>query len=297
MAENDSYQIILDPVPEDKQPAMALFLSGCFSLPPSSTRRIVASGPIAILSGLDGVQSETVLAELKSSLPEGVGLRVVREGADTEASRLEWPRPPKIFGRSLDEFTFETAASESPCPSCGKMLRITRCPDGDMAVSLVRHSGRTVMIPNPDSTDSDKDPLFSGFKPLAADATRFASFRSLQAGDTGFWGDTRSNVEAAQYEAPPEPENRRNESHHTGKSGGLAAYMKPGVFAVILSRTKDAPVVKNVAEIMGISEEEARQKCLSMGLCVARDISLDEAQTLLARFKALGGRARIVKPM
>lgn len=297
--ENDSYQIILEPVPEGKQSAAALFLSGCFSLPPVSTRRIAASGPIAILSGLDGIQAETIMAEIVPALPEGISLKTAREGEALDISRLDWPNPPKIFGRPLDDFALRISVDEAPCPACGKMLRIQQSSDGDLSVKLVRESGKTVMIPNPASVDGDKDPLFSGFKPLAADSAAFASVRQLQAGDTGFWGDTRGAVFPAHYdEEPPDKPKAAKDSSLPGKSAvGLVAYMKPGVFAVILGRTKDPMVVKKVAEILGIGEDEAREKCLSLGTCIARDISLDEAQNLMARFKILGARVRIAKPM
>jgi ribosomal protein L7/L12 len=72
--------------------------------------------------------------------------------------------------------------------------------------------------------------------------------------------------------------------------------MKPGAFAVVVGRTRDNQAVKMISEIMGISEREARDRCMHLGICVARDISLDEAQNLLSRFKSLGAKARIVKP-
>lgn len=303
MSEIESYQIVLDPVAEELQQAVALFLSGCFSLPPASTRRIAASAPIAILSDLDGFQAETVLTELEASLPDGASIRVVKEGDDQNASSLAWPKPPQIFGRPLDDFKLSVSEDEVPCPCCGKMLKITKGPDGGIILKHPKEkktSNNTVMIPNPDSEDADKDPLFSGFKPLSSDSVGFAAFKSLKAGDTGFWGETRSHLVPEPYEPPPEPEKKPSAkgSNPTGKTTtGLAAYMKPGVFAVILSRSKDPFVVQKVAETMGISEAEAREKCLQLSLCVARDISLDDAKTLGGTLKSLGGRVRIAKPM
>ncbi len=294
---------MLDPVPEELEQAVALFLSGCFSLPPASTKRIAASAPIAILSDLDGFQAETVLTELQASLPEGITLRAVKEGDDQDASSLAWPKPPQIFGRSLDEYKLQVSEDESPCPCCGKMLKITKGPDGNVVLKYPmknRSGSHTVMIPNPEAEDADKDPLFSGFKPLASDSVGFAAFKSLKAGDTGFWGETSRHLVAAPFESPPEPEKKPSarESNSTGKTTtGLAAYMKPGVFAVILSRSKDPLVVQKVAETMGITEAEAREKCLQLSLCVAQDISLDDAKTLAGTLKSLGGRVRIAKPM
>ncbi|MDR3211815.1 MAG: hypothetical protein LBU79_07860 [Planctomycetota bacterium] len=293
-----NFQIILDSVEEEKQPATALFLSGCFSLPPTSTKRIAASGPIAILSGLDGVQVEAILSELNPSLPEGVGLRVADDNEAGDVSRLEWPRPPKIFGCSLEEFAKPLEESVTTCPVCRSRLKISRGGDGRFGVTSLNSHNSSIMIPNPESVDGDRDPLFSGFKPLAAETAGLASIRSLQAGDTGFWGDLRDSDmldDAPEVNNPVDAPQPRDKS--ASSTGGMSSYMKPGVFALVISRTKDAAVVKNVAEIMGVTIAIARDKCLGLSTCVARNISLSEAQTLLARFRGLGARARIVKPM
>lgn len=304
MAATDKYQLILEKVPEEKQPETALFLSGCFSLPRASTRGIAASGPIAILSELTKGQAETILAELRSSLPAEVDIAVAVEGERSRVSRLQWPRPPRIYGSLVEEFGGdEEAPQEIKCPICGGNIRIIQNDKGLTAViGGDRRRGDTALRPAP-SPAADKDPLFSGVKPLATGTGNYASIRSLQAGDTGFWMDHTHNAFAPPPEEPAQSGTRHGGAGTSGakKSGGkptagLAAFMKPGMFAVVVGRTKDAPTVKMIAEIMGISESEARDKSLNLGLCVARDISLDEAQNLLTRFRNLGAKARIVKP-
>lgn len=291
MTENDRYLIVLEPVAEDSQAAAALFLSGCFSLPPSSTRRIAASGPIAILSDMSEHQATTVLKELANTVPEGAELRIGREGAGAGVSRLEWPRAPKIYGRPLDEFDRAPEHSFTACPACGKMLKMTYDPGGGLRVGLAGVSGKTVMIPNPGSSGGDRDPLFSGFKPMAADTQNLASMRSLQAGDSSFWLDPKAFF-------PPAPAGPPDGGGVQSKgNAGLAAFMNPGVFTVVLARSRDSQVVKMVSEILGVGEDEARDLCRNLSLRVAKDIALDEAQNLLARFKSLGAKARIVKPM
>lgn len=299
-----NYQLILEKIPDEKQPEAALFLSGCFSLPPASTRGIAASGPIALISDMAKAQAEAVLNELTTSIPPGVDLRVAPEEERSRISRLQWPRPPRIYGSALDEFITETESHEAKCPVCGTALRITQ--DGG-EIQITAASGaekrrstdtgvRTLAVP-------DRDPLFSGVKPLAQETGKYASIRSLQAGDTGFWMDHTRSVfsPAATAESTPSAARTPTDSSHAKRSNGkssagLAAFMKPGSFAVVLGRTKDAPTIKIVSEIMGIPESEARDRCLNLGTCVARDISLDEAQTLLARFQNLGTRVRIVRP-
>ncbi len=300
-----SYQVILEKVPEERQAETALFLSGCFSLPPASTRGIAASGPIAILSDITQEQAEAILAELTPSLPAGVTLRLSDGQETTRASRLQWPRPPRIYGRDLDEFNSEDRSHELKCPICGGLLRITQEPDGLKALPAgmeKRKRGETLFRP---AAGSDQDPLFSGLKPLASASGNFASLRSLQAGDTGFWLDHGHGQPEPHEMARGEAEGRKNAGETTNAkrssaakgSVGLAAFMKPGAYALVVSRTRDPQAVKMISEIMGMSEADARDKCMNLGLCVVRDVALDEAQNLLARFRNLGARARIVKPM
>lgn len=297
-AEND-YNLILEKVPEEDQPAVALFLSGCFSLPPASTRGIAASAPVALLSGMTRPHAEAVLAELKPFLPEGAVLRVADREETGKASRLQWPRPPRIYGKELAEFVPASGEHELTCPLCGGAVKVYM-DSGTMRAKIAAKAGETGSHPlGRASTANDKDPLFSGIKPLAAASSDFASIRSLEAGDTGFWMDYSRDRERPPIYAEAA---RAGESAHAGRSpgkqpAGLSAFMRPGVFAVVVGRTRDPQVVKIIAEVMGVSEEEARDRCLSLGLCVARDISLDEAQNLLSRFRTLGARARIAKPM
>lgn len=321
MAEDESYQLILEKAPEERQPETALFLSGCFSLPPAAARGIAASGPIVLLSDMAKGQAEAVLSELRATLPPGIELRVAGAAAAAKFSRLQWPRPPRIYGRGLEEFKIREDGREERCPLCGGALRLVR--EGDEIRLFPSGLGKRSVSVRRIVDASDKDPLFSGIKPLAGADADFASLRSLQAGDTGFWMDygervfaplTRDGIAAAEEGTGTGHAPLASSSSHrgengkataTGKSGvfrsrsssGLAAFMKPGVFALMVGRTRDNMAVKMVADIMGVSEDEARDKCLSLGLCVVRDVALDEAQNLLARFKNLGVRARIVKPM
>lgn len=305
----------MEKVPEDKQPEVALYLSGCFSLPPASTKGIAASGPIALLSDLEKSQAEAILQELTASLAPGVVLRIAGPEGKTRISRLQWPRPPRIYGSSVDEYLrVDADIQDVPCPHCGEMIRVTQDGSGlqvtslptDTAVGLEkstksekRRGSETAIHTAP--TQSDKDPLFSGIKPLDPDTNKYASIRSLQAGDTGFWMDYSHNVFS-----PPAPPDAKDFGRHGGTSNakkgtgkiaaGLAAFMKTGNYALVVGRTKDTQAVKMIAEVLGVSEAEARDRALNLSLCIARDISLGEAQNLLARFRNLGAKARIVRP-
>lgn len=298
MSEEDNYQIILEKMEEKSQPDAALFLSGCFSLPPGSTRGIAASGPIVLLSGMSKWQAESILSELNASIPEGVVLRLAAENVPGKYSRLQWPRPPRIYGRDLGEFADRQECVDTTCPLCGGALRIAG--NGVAARLLAGECSRRGISERQTLSPSDKDPLFSGIKPLATADTNFASLRSLEAGDTGFWMDYHDadvpepGDKPAAERSPGSESTARKSTNKT--TAGLAAFMKPGVFAVVVGRTKDPQAVKMVSEIMGVSEDEARDKCMSLGLCVVKGVALDEAQKLLARFHNLRARARIVRP-
>ncbi|MCC8180173.1 MAG: hypothetical protein LIP23_04575, partial [Planctomycetes bacterium] len=207
MSANDRYLIILDKVREDLQPATAMFLSGCFSLPPASTKNIAASGPIALISDVSERQGEAVLAELNASAPEGVTLRLDKENSGAKVSRLQWPRPPRIFGRNLKEFEPsqpEPRCTDVNCPHCGGRVRIGLDQNGEIVVvgATPEVSPVCVTPPRPGS-ETDRDPLFAGIKPLAIDTSGYASLKSLQAGDTGFWTDLSNDLFAPQTQSVP----------------------------------------------------------------------------------------------
>ena len=301
-ASKEEYQIILEKVTEDRQPDAALFLSGCFSLPPASTRGIAASGPIALITGITRLQADMIMAELAISLPAGVSLRVADALDSGKVSRLQWPRPPRIYGRELSEFASDAEGHSLKCPVCGGMIRVYRDSGGNVGATVLSGSERKRKSSRRADPANDKDPLFSGIKPLATGTSDFASIRSLQAGDTGFWMDRSRNIFAPPPEHAATEEKRLGEGSNAKKStvkvgAGLAAFMKPGAFSLVVGRTRDPQVVKMIADIMGIGKDEAREKGLNLSLCVVRDISLDEAQNLLSRFRGLGAKARIVKPM
>ncbi len=283
-------QIVMGAVAEERQPDAAMFLSGCFSLPPASTRSIAASGPIALLADLDRRQAEAVVAELRPALPPGVDLAIEPDGTG-DVARLQWPRPPRIYGKDIDDYAGSEDLHEVKCPLCGGMLRIVTDASGIRVSSIHdrdRARGDTVFVPH---DARDEPALFSDISPLATANADYASLRSLQAGDTGFWMDNQGQIPVE----PPVPGGTSN-SRRFRSSAGIAAFMKPGAFSVVASRTRDPQVVKMVSEITGLPEAEAREKCLALSLTVARGISLDEAQSLLARLATLSARARIVRP-
>lgn len=303
----ETFQIVMREVAEEHRSGAAMFLSGCFSLPPASGRNIAASAPVALLAELERGQAEAIVAELRPALPGGVALEIRSSGdaGDTEVSRLQWPRPPRIYGKDIIDFAEAAESShEAKCPVCGGMLRIVTDGGAVRIAPLAERArpggGDTAVMtaPAPAPAD-DRDPLFSGIAPLAAANGNYPSLRSLQAGDTGFWMDNKGIFSAAAQSPDASPLPVPGDTSHSRRAraaGGLAAFMKPGVFAVVASRSRDAQVVKMVAEIMGVSEPEARDRCLALSLTVARGISLDEAQSLLARLRNLGARARIVRP-
>lgn len=297
----DNYQLVLEKVPEEKQLETALFLSGCFSLQPSRTKKIAAAGPIAILSGLQKRQAEAILAELKAGLPAGVAIDIALEVGNANISGLQWPRPPRVYGSRLEDYLHAGEAHDIRCPHCGGSIRVTQEANGFGAAPVgggKKHPEDTAFLPAPGGS-----PVFSGFRPLVQGSGRLPSIQSLQAGDTGFWpvysGEPPSPPAAA---GPPDTEAGRTGGGTHDRKGaakpatGLAAFMKPGAFAVVVKRTRDSQTIKMIADIMGIGETEARDLCLNLSLCVARGISLDEAQSLLARLQTLGAKARIVRP-
>ena len=249
-------QIVISAILEERRQDAASFLSACFSLPICTTRDIAASSPITLLSDLSAKQAEAIMAELAASVPEGVVLENVGTGEISGINQLQWPRSPRVFGRDVAEFDAVRLQSATSCPHCGGRLRITGVGN------FLRVEAAADSSPN-----------------AAAPIRNDTAARSRE--KNGFAPDT-----------PPLSERRTP----NGGLSGRFAFMNRGAFAVMLGRTRDAQAIRKVSDIMGISESEAREKCRAPGLCVAKDISLAEAQSLFASFKNIGVRVRIAKP-
>lgn len=301
MEQDERFLVVLDPVPAEALDTVAGALATAMTLPVNMAKRIVSSCPIALLTRLRRGRAERLRNVLASAFAGNASVRVAPDQPDSLTSRLEWPLPPSIAGLRIDEYPEDDLnLGKLACPSCGigldylengagghPELRVATTDNETIPIPVVGGGGDTTLLPS-----SDLDPLFSGLKPLDSTAN-LQAVKDLRAGKTGFWkidwGDRLSPV-------TDQPPMSRENGHASTTRSGLAAYLPGGPFAVIINRSTDINVARLVAEVGGLPEDEAREKCLQPIFCVARDIAKAEAQTLLTRFEALHAKGRIVRP-
>ena len=305
MPENNTintYNIVIGHMPLEIQAEVALALSASMLLPGNAAQRIVANAPIAILSDLSRLQAESIKTELLKSMPPGTDLVVAPDKSEEKISRLEWPQPPRINEKSLTDFLRINFDHDLICPNCQEKLYLKT--DDDKGLSLVKVECDLSQAPTSDfdkaddRLGADDDPLFAGlvdFGPIAD----LKAVQALNAGDTGFWmGFDSRNLPAAESNRMTfsEVEEKASASGTIRGASGLTTFMRPGPYAVVINGSQDIDVIRFTADLLGISENEAREKCLKHSLCVAKNIAREEAQSLLARLRSLKAEARIFRP-
>jgi hypothetical protein len=263
MPDSGLRHIVLEAVPDAFRKEAAGFLAGCFSLSPSVAMNIAASSPIAVLSGLSAACAAAILAEIGPAVPGGVSLRIGEDGDDGGLSQLQWPRPPHVFGRKLSEFADPAKSREADCPLCGGRIRLVEKGD-DFRL---------------EASGAEEKNGQSAYALIGEDGGRPAA-----------------ETERLPYRYAGRREGDGALSKPAGAPSGLAAYMKPGAFAVVVGKTREVQAIKLAAETMGLTQEEAWDSCQELGLCVVEGVSLAEAKSLKARFSNLGVRVRIARP-
>lgn len=249
----DKVHIVAEAVAADRMADATRFLAECFSLPPASARSIAAGAPIVLLAGLSTALAAPVLRELQANAPEGVAFRVADGDTQDDLPQLQWPKPPRLYGRTPAELARRDSVRDE---------KHIQAPPAVQPVA----------------------PLWTGIRPVAEARAPTSEHFVVPATLPGMSSD----------DAPVSQAEAKRTSCRIAPS--LSQFMRHGSFSVIIGRTKDPHAVKMVADIMGLEEEAARRQCMRLGLCVARNISLDEARTLTERFHHLGLKARIAHP-
>lgn len=131
-APSAEYSIILRGRFPGKDRAVAQAMARAFARDEAWGLQVVGVAPITVLSGLTAVQAQVALSALVEV--EHAGCRFQsQQGLDKSCPSIQWPTPPRLLGKSIDELTGSGAHSgaaptggevHAPCPHCGKPIQI-----------------------------------------------------------------------------------------------------------------------------------------------------------------------------
>ena len=99
MSEN-SYVVVLEECPAEKQQDVAALLSKAFGIKVQTSETVVESAPIIILGELMEMEAAAVMLMLSAVTKAGCKL-VITDKLDTELPKIDWPKQPLLFKRSI----------------------------------------------------------------------------------------------------------------------------------------------------------------------------------------------------
>ncbi len=314
----DRYTFILRACSEEIRPAVALLLSRAFSLKDATCTSIAASAPIILLTDL--TQEECVVMKVVLS-----GFR--RAGATTEflttipddLPKIDWPRRPQVFKRDIMEHVLDFQA-QVPMPngiqeSLINLLLINLRPG-----SGVSRPG-TVRVNNSGAHQINKPSEFRGIQ--LPEITPFGGQAVLSSGpamtppggvvsdptarlnelfpDDDSMGFVPNNQDINNILNKLLPDEDTSGSGPIGSSSsGRRAAVAPTGHAVFLAKIADESrrqkAVPLIAELAGITTEEADARSKKVIIPVLKGASKEDAESAKQKFAKIGILARVKGP-
>jgi ribosomal protein L7/L12 len=318
------YSLILRACPDGSREAVAQLLGRAFSLKDSTCVSIAGSTPIVLLTELskkDAAALSLVMAGLEH---HGANMELSPEDV-SDLPKIDWPRRPSVFKREIGEYVgeYEKVAlsfpgvdksftvldllllrldpHSRPLPARGssefrgaQLPEITPFANQALPVSPARASAPSA-VPRTTAPTSSGDEAISRLNELFPDD------------DTGFMPNNDDITNILDRLLPDEEQPQNNPGSgpvgQSSSSARLAVLNNNGApvgFSVFLAKIADeAKRVKAVpllAELAGISNDEADALSKKVIIPVLKGVSKEDAESAKQRFAKIGILARIKGP-
>lgn len=100
------YAIVLRSCPDHAVDELVGVLSAAFSVKEATAKAVIESAPIVLIDELDGVEAGILQLALRPM--EALGAEVeCAPHTDPDLPKIDWPRKPKIFKRSLESWHYD----------------------------------------------------------------------------------------------------------------------------------------------------------------------------------------------
>jgi len=320
-----SYSLILRACPEGSRDSVAHLLGRAFSLKDSTCVSIASSTPIVLLTDLakdDAAALGLVMVGL-----EHKGATVELTAADvSELPKIDWPKRPLVFKRDIAEFTADFSALSLSLPGASKAYTLQELllvrldpqsrPSGHVSRASTEFKGANLPevtpfsnqvlpppAPTPVPTHTPAPP-----RPTAAAANDGDAVSRLNElfpdEDSGFMPNNDDITSILDRLLPDEEQGKAAQAGGgpTGQtsSSGRMPVVGAGGFSVFLAKIGDevrrAKVVPLLAELSGLSAEEADALSKKVIIPVVKGVSKEEAESAKQRFAKIGILARVKGP-
>lgn len=323
-----TYSLILRACPEGSRDPVAQLLGRAFSLKDSTCVSIASSTPIVLLTDLSKDEAAALGLVMVGLEQKGATVEITHQDV-SELPKIDWPKRPMVFKRDIGEFAADFAALSLTVPGANRsytlqellMVRLdpqTR-PSGQSARPSTEFKGANLPEVTPFSNQVLSSPTPT---PVPAHTPAPRAPASTTGGgdgdavsrlnelfpeeDGGFMPNNDDITSILDRLLPDEEQGKAQPGSgpvgHGSSSGRMAAVPAGagGGFSVFLAKIADearrAKAVPLLAELSGLSNEEADALSKKVIIPVVKGVTKDEAEAAKQRFAKIGILARVKGP-
>jgi ribosomal protein L7/L12 len=319
-----SYSLILRACPEGSRDSVAQLLGRAFSLKDSTCVSIASSTPIVLLTDLakdDAAALGLVMVGLEH---KGATVELTAEDV-SELPKIDWPKRPLVFKRDITEFAGDFAALSLNLPGANKAYTLQELllvrldpqtrPSGHTSRASTEFKGAQLPEITPFSNQALSSPTPTPVpthtpappRPTAASGNDTDAVSRLNElfpdEDSGFMPNNDDITSILDRLLPDEEQKTAQPGSGPvgqGSSSGRVPVVSPIGFSVFLAKIADevrrAKVVPILAELSGLSHEEADALSKKVIIPVVKGVSKEEAEAAKQRFAKIGILARVKGP-
>ena len=321
-----TYSLILRACPEGSRDPVAQLLGRAFSLKDSTCVSIASSTPIVLLTELSKDEAAALGLVMVGLEQKGATVELTREDV-SELPKIDWPKRPLVFKRDLVEFAADFTAIALSVPGSNRTYTLMELllvrldpqsrPLGQMSRPSTEFKGAQLPevtpfsnqvlssptpTPVPTNTQAPRPPAASANH----DGDAVSRLNELFPEEDGGFMPNNDDITSILDRLLPDEEQGKNAQPGSGPvgqgsaSGRMATVNAPAGFSVFLAKIADearrAKAVPLIAELSGLSQEDAETLSKKVIIPVVKGVTKEEAEGAKQRFAKIGILARVKGP-
>ena len=311
-----SYSLILRACSEGARDPVAQLLGRAFSLKDSTCVSIASSTPIVLLTDLTKDEAAALGLVMVGLEQRGAAIELSPDDV-SELPKIDWPKRPMVFKRDISEYVSEFTALNLSTPGATKAFTLQELlhvrldpqsrPVGHAARASTEFKGASLPEITPFSNQAlSPTPVPSGTPaprapaPPTDDGDAVSRLNEMFPDeDTGFMPNNDDITSILDRLLPDEEQAKAQPGSgpvgHDSSSGRIPVAVSGfSVFlAKITDESKRAKAVTLLAELSGLSNEEADVLSKKVIIPVVKGVTKDEAEAAKQRFAKIGILARV----
>lgn len=320
-----TYSLILRACPEGSRDPVAHLLGRAFSLKDSTCVSIASSTPIVLLTELSKDEAAALCLAMVGLEQKGATVELTIEDV-SELPKIDWPKRPLVFKRDIAEFAADFAALNLNVPGTNRsytlleLLLVRLDPQsrpvgqagrastefkGAHLPEVTPFSNQVLSSPTPTPVPAHTQAPRAPAATTNNDTDAASRLNELFPEEDGGFMPNNDDITSILDRLLPDEEKGVAEPGsgpvgHGSSSGRMAAVSAPAGFSVFLAKIADegrrAKAVPILAELSGLSNEEADALSKKVIIPVVKGVTKEEAEAAKLRFAKIGILARVKGP-